>query len=369
MVNIVLAALFFFFIPTFGIAPKTTLVIYLFVSFFLVSGWRFYLFPALRVRKRERALLISGGGELKELYEEVNNNSRYRLEFVAAIDVETIDGGALSDRLFAALKNSDITAVVANAAHPKLVNILPHLYKPILSNVRFIDANEMYEEIFDRVPLSSLKHSDFFESVSAQRFTLYPTLKRLIDILGSLLFGLVVCVLTPFIFLAIKLEDGGPALIVQDRVGQHRKPIKTYKFRTMTSHDPLGKWVAEGGNKITTVGHLLRKTSLDEYPQVYNVLKGEMSLIGPRSDIVGIDKRVGEAIPSNEVRYLIKPGISGWAQVKQLYREGHINPQSVEEMKMRLGYDLYYLKNRSLWLDILIAVRTLRIVFAGRPGM
>jgi lipopolysaccharide/colanic/teichoic acid biosynthesis glycosyltransferase len=120
-----------------------------------------------------------------------------------------------------------------------------------------------------------------------------------------------------------------------------------------------GVWVAESTNKVTRVGAFLRKASIDEFPQFINILKGEMSLIGPRSDIIALAKRLEQAIPFYNVRYTVKPGITGWAQVRQQYRPGTISPQSVEETKVRLTYDLYYIKNRSLMLDISIALRTI----------
>jgi lipopolysaccharide/colanic/teichoic acid biosynthesis glycosyltransferase len=121
-----------------------------------------------------------------------------------------------------------------------------------------------------------------------------------------------------------------------------------------------GEWTTEGENRVTRVGNFLRVSSLDEFPQWINVLRGEISLIGPRSDIEGLGKRLAEAIPYYNARYIVKPGITGWAQVNQQYEQGSISPQSIEETKTRLAYDFYYLKNRSLGLDIVIALRTVK---------
>jgi len=145
------------------------------------------------------------------------------------------------------------------------------------------------------------------------------------------------------------------------RMGECGRPITAYKFRSMTKNlAASGEWATETDNRITHVGHFLRMSSLDEFPQWLNVLRGEISLIGPRSDIQGLGVRLAEAIPYYNARYMVKPGITGWAQINQQYEQGSISPQSIEETKTRLAYDFYYLKNRSLGLDIVIAFKTLK---------
>jgi lipopolysaccharide/colanic/teichoic acid biosynthesis glycosyltransferase len=124
-----------------------------------------------------------------------------------------------------------------------------------------------------------------------------------------------------------------------------------------------GEWMTEGENRVTKTGAFLRKTSLDEFPQFINVLSGELSLVGPRNDIRGLGLRLKEALPYYDARYLVKPGITGWAQINQQYEAGNASPQSIEETKMRLAYDFYYLKHRSLGLDIVIALKTVKRMF------
>jgi lipopolysaccharide/colanic/teichoic acid biosynthesis glycosyltransferase len=123
-----------------------------------------------------------------------------------------------------------------------------------------------------------------------------------------------------------------------------------------------GEWTVEekNDNPVTRVGHFLRQTSLDEFPQCINILRGELSLIGPRNDIEGLGKRLAQSIPYYMVRYMVRPGITGWAQINQQYEQGNISPQSVEETKMRLAYDFYYIKHRSIALDFVIALKTLK---------
>jgi lipopolysaccharide/colanic/teichoic acid biosynthesis glycosyltransferase len=115
---------------------------------------------------------------------------------------------------------------------------------------------------------------------------------------------------------------------------------------------------------ITKVGRVLQKTSLDEFPQIWNIFKGKMSLIGPRNDIEGLGHRLAEQIPYYKIRYFVKPGVTGWAQTNQHYLGENIQPQSLEESRMRLSYDLYYVKNRSLALDMAIALKTLKTLLS-----
>ncbi|HEV8591766.1 MAG TPA: sugar transferase, partial [Pyrinomonadaceae bacterium] len=264
------------------------------------------------------------------------------------------------------LQKSDLAFVVVDLHHRKLADILPHLYKPIFSNVQFIDLRELYEEIFERLPLSILGDAQFVETIASRSHTSwYGVLKRVIDISGGAAMGIVTLILTPLVWSLMRLEGKGPLFIKQNRIGMNGTPVVAYKFRSMHLNDEKSaSWVHEGGNGVTKLGTILRRTSLDEFPQFLNLLSGELSLIGPRNDIEGLGKRLAEAIPYYMTRYTVKPGITGWAQINQQYEQGNISPQSIEETKVRLMYDFYYIKNRSLILDAIILLKTWkRMVF------
>jgi len=364
--NIVIAALFFFLIPIFGITPKTNLLLYLLISFGLIAGWRIALVPWLLRRERGEALLIGGGSEFKELFNEVNENERYPFRFTDSLNIDHADGGSLSDQIFVKLQNKNLSFVVVDLHHRKLAGILPYLYKPIFSNVEFIDVRELYEEIFERLPLSVLGDEEFVQHMQERRPpTWYFVGKRVIDILGGIAMGIVTAFITPFVWLMMRLEGPGPLFITQHRIGKDGSATVAHKFRSMRLNEgKSSSWVKEGENGITKVGAILRRTSLDEFPQFLNILSGELSLIGPRNDIEGLAKRLADAIPHYMSRYSVKPGITGWAQINQRYEPGNISPQSIEETKMRLMYDFYYIRNRSFMLDIIIALKTLkRMVF------
>lgn len=360
--NVLLAALFFFSVPFFGIAPKTILVLYLGISSLLIILWRLHIVSLLLRQKPAEALLVGGGKEFKELFDEVHQNLRYPFHFTHTLNVDKVPPGALSEKLFADLRTPSLSFVVLDMRHPKLVQILPHLYKPLFSNVRFLDARDLYEDIFERLPLSALEDIAPLKRLALlPRKAWYEAVKRGVDVVGGIAMGLVTIAATPLVWLALKIEGPGPVFIAQERLGIHGTRMRAYKFRSMRFNDSASSsWVGEGENRITRVGAFLRKTSLDEFPQFVNVLRGELSLVGPRNDIVGLGTRLAEAISSYMIRYEIKPGITGWAQINQQYEQGNISPQSIEETRVRLAYDFYYLENRSLVLDGIIALKTIK---------
>lgn len=373
-INIALAALFFFFIPYFGIAPKTNLVLYLIISSLLILVWRLYFFPRLGFHRRQKAILIGYRDEVQELVEEVNANPRYHLEFVLIAEVDRHnDESALKREIREIVSSGAVSVVVADIRSGKTESLLTTLYERAFQEepLVFLDIHKVYESVFDRIPMSALNERWILENIpSGPQKLLYDVCKRIMDIVGALLLGAILLVFLPFVAAVIKLEDRGPVFLRQQRIGRHGNPIFVYKFRTMRFSDSGDAWVSEKGtNTVTRIGKLLRKGSIDEFPQCLNVLKGELSLIGPRSDISGIHERLTHELPYNDLRYVVTPGISGWAQIKQQYEEGHVNPQSISEMRMRLSYDLFYIKNRSLILDVIIAVRTLKALFSGRAGI
>lgn len=362
--NVVLAALFFFLVPGIDIAPKTNLLIYLVVSMTLVFLWRIVLYPKFSLpRYREPALLIAHSKEASELVKEVNGNPRYHLSFLHTQDPKTIYPEELTT-LASVVAEKNLRVVVIDMEDSSVENILASLYRLKVNGQSplFLSFADVYENVFDRIPLSELKGHWFIEYASARTSILYAAIKRIIDIVGALVMGFVTIVAIPIIWTAQGFEGPGPLFIVQDRMGKQGARIKALKFRSMHKND-VGAWKGESENTVTKVGAFLRKTSLDEFPQFFNVLKGEMSLIGPRNDMVALGERLASALPHYHFRYAVTPGITGWAQINQQYEQGHISPQSIEETKVRLAYDFYYLKHRSLGLDLVIALKTIKRMF------
>ncbi|MFA5841359.1 MAG: sugar transferase [Candidatus Paceibacterota bacterium] len=356
--NSAVAVIFFYLFPYFGINPKTNLLIYLVISFALILLWRIYGVGLFGSHRREKAVLIGSGEEMRDLRDEINGNDRYSIKFVSSVDLSSLESFDFKSEVLDVIYAEGISAVVIDLKNEKVGPILPNLYNLIFSNVKFIDMYKVYEDTFDRIPLSLLNYNWFLENISLSVHAGYDVLKRLMDLAISLILGIISLVFYPFVFLAIKLEDGGPVFIAQERIGEGNIPVRLIKFRSMKKNDS-GVWPTDGDGRITGVGKFLRRTRIDELPQLWSVVTGDLSLIGPRPDIIDLGRKLAGEIPYYTVRNLIKPGLSGWAQIKQ-----DLPPHSVEETKLRLSYDLYYIKNRSFMLDLRIALQTIKTLLS-----
>lgn len=363
--NTLVAVLFFYFIPFFVITPKTILFIYLITFFALTLVWRIYGSNLFGKRNKQKALLVGSGKEMDELFNEINNNTRYDLMFVERLDLERTSSETLEREITSLLSKKEIHIVAIDLHNDKVDPVLPILYSYLFSNVRYVDMHKLYEEIFDKIPLSIIRHSWFLQNISTTPKFVYDIFKRFMDIVVSLIIGLPSLIVYPFVWLAIKIDDGGSLYSYQTRVGQNNRPIKIIKFRTMTVANDEGKW-GKQVNKVIRIGHFLRKSRIDELPQIWNVLLGDISLIGPRPEFPEPVKAYSEQIPYYNVRHILKPGLSGWAQI---YHDRHPHHGlDAEETKNKLSYDLYYVKNRSVLLDLKIALKTIKILmmFAGK---
>jgi exopolysaccharide biosynthesis polyprenyl glycosylphosphotransferase len=233
-----------------------------------------------------------------------------------------------------------------------------------LQGGQIFSPQEFYESFAYKIP-AALLHDSWFALASG--FSLFQSrlswkLRRLIDIVVASLVLIVLSPLMSVVALAVKLESPGSIFYKQMRTGLHGKPFGVIKFRSMLQNAERqgAQWASLKDPRITRVGYLLRLMRIDELPQLWNVLRGEMSLIGPRPERPEFDQKLAAEIPYYNIRYLVKPGITGWAQVMYPYGA------SVEDSYEKLSYDLYYIKNFSFWLDIAIALKTLRVVFLGK---
>ena len=364
IINSIFAIVFFYFIPFFGIAPKTILFVYLFVSFVAILAWRLYGGVLFGKSAKQSAILIGSGSEMKELLHEVNGNNRYDIHFISSVDVHDIGAIDIQEDIIKVVYSNNIKIIAIDFSHEKVTPLLPHLYNLIFSKVRFIDSHRIYEDIFDRIPLSLVTYSWFLENISVSPKFAYDFLKRIMDIVLSFILGVISLVFYPFVFAAIKIDDGGPIFITQERVGKDGKNFSLHKFRSMSRNEMN---LASGEtNTITRIGNFLRKTRIDELPQLWNVLFGDLSLVGPRPELPSGVQVYEKEIPYYNIRHLIKPGLSGWAQIHQ-----EVHPHHGTEINLtheKLTYDIYYIKNRSFWLDIKIALKTIKALLS-RTGI
>lgn len=221
-------------------------------------------------------------------------------------------------------------------------------------------APDLFEVVTGRVHLEHFG-IPFLDPVTIASHRSYLRIKRFFDVVVSWLALLLLSPLMALIAVAVKLDSPGPVLFRQRRVGKDGKEFILYKFRTMFQGPEASEEVGEENlERLTRVGRFLRLTRLDELPQLFNVLKGEMSLVGPRAEWVAFARKMAQEIPYFEERLRVRPGMTGWAQVEFKYTT------LVEEYKRKLQYDLYYIKNMSFSLDLVILIRTLWVVLTGK---
>ncbi len=359
--NSIIAVIFFYLIPYFNITPKTNLFIYLVVSLLLIILWRNAYISFFGVRKKQKGLMIGGGEELEYLKQEINENNRYNIELVSTINLDDVTDSSYHEEILNRIYSSGVSIVIIDINNEKIKPILSGLYNLLFSKIQFVDMHKVYEEIFDRIPLSLIRYSWFLENVSLQPKVAYDAGKRVLDLFFGFVGVLLSLVFYPFVILAIKIEDGGSIFYVNERLGKNNRLINIYKFRTMSGMD-TGKEAVRSKNKVTRVGKILRQTRIDELPQLWNVLKGDLSLIGPRPEIPELARVYENDVPYYNVRHLIKPGLSGWAQIYQI-DPPKFATQS-EATKIKLSYDLYYIKNRSLSLDLIITLKTIKALLS-----
>lgn len=252
---------------------------------------------------------------------------------------------------------TDIVFAISNEINPELFRELLRIQE---TGVELTTMPIVYEELLGRVPIFLLQSDWILRSFVEQRTVaeFYEGMKRVLDLLGGLVGTLIFLFLTPLISLMILLETGWPVLFTQRRLGKNGRKYTIIKFRTMRQPklDPQARRFGSDEDRITRVGRFLRRSHLDELPQFLNVLQGEMSLVGPRAEQAELVDQFQDQIPFYRARLLVKPGITGWAQVNYGYAS------TVEETAQKLEYDLYYIKHRNIMLDLMILLRTFSTV-------
>ena len=365
LVNTIVGISFFYFIPYFSITPKIVLFLFLVLSLVFMYLWRMFFIFKFITQKKQKAIIIADSSESIELTEEINNNSRYDISIIETIK-PNIDSSKILSEINRIIFSENVSMIIIDTRNPLLKELIPFLYPIAIKGVLFFDILKIYESIFDRIPVSMVGQTWFIEHMSSMAPKLvYDSVKRLIDIVVSLILGIISLIFYPLVIVLMKIEDEKASIFsYQNRVGQYNKIIKIVKFRTMTVANDDGKW-GKGENKVTRIGHYLRISRIDELPQLWNVLKGDISLIGPRPEFPEPVEQYSKQIPNYIIRHSVKPGLSGWAQI---YGEHPHHGVDIEKTSNKLSYDLYYIKHRSFWIDLKIALRTIKVLvtFMGR---
>ena len=353
------------------------------VAYFLVSVatltlvWRVLYIRIFTTSAFMRRALIVGGGKAGRTLLQIYNGMQPPPFLVAGVidddphkintDLEghRVLGGA--ERLAKIIEEeqvSDLIVCISGEIGGRMFQTLLDLQERGLEITRMQTA---YEELMGRVPIFHLEADWILRNyVEASRVNIfYLITKRLMDLLVGLLGLLVLIVIFPFVALANLLESGLPIFYTQTRSGRNDHPYELVKFRTMfqdAEKDGQPQWAKENDERVTRVGRVLRKTHLDELPQCLNILQGEMSIVGPRPERPELITMFQKHVPFYRARLLVKPGLTGWAQIHQNYAA------NVEETNLKLEFDLFYIKHRSMLLDLIILLRTPATVlgFRGR---
>lgn len=270
-----------------------------------------------------------------------------------------------ADDLMAATLVAQADIIVVALSERRGVFPLRDVLRCKLNGIEVMDAPSFYELIHGKLMLEQITPSWIIFSSGFRRPIYFSICKRYIDVVLSLGGLFLALPLFPIIALAIKLDSPGPVFFRQMRVGNKEKMFNLFKFRTMRqdAEDKSGAiWATKNDPRVTKLGSLFRKSRIDEIPQLYNVLKGDMSFVGPRPERPEFVEKLKQVIPYYSKRHFIKPGLTGWAQVRYPYGS------TIEDAIEKLRYDLFYIKNISPFLDTLIFFETIKVVLFGRGG-
>ncbi len=343
---------FYLFPEFFELTPKTNLVIFAFVFVILKYGWQWLVFTKIFPAGAEKILILGESDLTKKTIEHIKNNPHIGYKIEEHIkDLNEAD----IENLPKLINEKGIHTIVIQNHLTKKERVMNFIYKCLTYEINVINFWSFYEEVFEKVPLEELEETWFIENITAHR-PMYDKIKRVIDIIFSFLTIIIFSPLFLFSSLLVKFSSEGSIIYKSKRTGKDNKSFILYKFRTMYDKKQGPLWTKENDSRITPVGGFLRKTHLDELPQLINILKGNISVIGPRPERVELVKKF-ENLPYYDMRHIIKPGLTGWAQIN--YRAS----ASLEEAKEKLSYDIYYIKNRSVFLDLAITLKTIRYFF------
>jgi len=367
--------LLIFFVSQSNSLPRRGVAVFLISVTLLTIIWRFIYIAIFNAPVFNRRVLVIGAGKAgSTLVGMVKRIKPEPFELVGYIDddpgklnqiIEEVPVIGTTETLLACIEEQKITDMVFAISG----EMKPDLFRVVLlaqeEGTDLISMPTIYEEVFGRVPIFLLQSDWILRSFidQAQTSGIYEAIKRILDLISGLIGLAVLVILYPFIALTILVDDGLPVFYSQMRVGKNGKPYKIYKFRTMrkdAESDGVARMTTTGDSRITRLGKILRRSHLDELPQVINIIKGENSLIGPRAEQIELVNQFQEQIPFYRARLYVKPGLTGWAQVNQRYAS------TVEDTAVKLEYDLYYIKHRNLLLDMNIAIRTIGAVLGFR---
>jgi exopolysaccharide biosynthesis polyprenyl glycosylphosphotransferase len=363
VISTLISIVAFYAIPFFGIAPKTNLFIFAIIFVIIETLWRRAFNRATSTGEAPNRVLLIGDetGAAGEVNANIKENPQLGYEISARLDKSA--ALAAPEALLKIIREKNINCVVVPRSLKREGHLPATLYKLFAQGVLVMDLPNFYEVVMRKVPLADLEETWFLENIeSSAQF--YDPLKRAWEFIAALAIGIILLPFEILIALLVLLTSRGPVIYKQTRVGKNGHHFTFYKFRSMMALAADGSaetggavWATKGDARTTPIGKFLRASHLDELPQLWNILRGDISFVGPRPERPEIVARLETQIPYYRTRLLVKPGVAGWAQLN------HRADLDLEDVKQKLQYDIYYLKNRSLILDLAIIAKTVKTLF------
>jgi sugar transferase (PEP-CTERM system associated) len=368
----ILLALVYFVLPDLALGRGIAII---HPPFALVAllGWRMVYYWALQQEQFvENVLILGTGSAAVGLARELLGHRSEGFRVVGFLSRETADVGkslfnpsvvGTYDDLLTTAERFNVHSVVVALDDQRGVLPLSELLTCKLRGINVAQSAEFFESLTGQLPVRNLRPSSIIFSQGFRKPRFFMNTRRIIEFALAAVGLLITAPVMLLSAIAIAIESGFPIFYRQERVGQHGRTFKLYKLRTMRQDAERNGavWAAAGGDpRITRIGNFLRKTRIDEFPQLWNVLKGDMSFVGPRPERPMFVEELQAQIPYYGERHSVKPGITGWAQVRHGYTS------TIEESEAKLRYDLYYIKNMSFWLDLQIVLDTFKVIAFGR---
>lgn len=340
--------LYFYFSPNLAIAPKTILFLDIFIFSTLLLSWHLFFEWIFKKSIQEEKIIIWGDLPEKDYLISFLEKSKMPYNIVANF----AQSASLAEIKKTAKEKNPARIIIS----PEIKDFQELFF--LVPNTKIQSFSDFYEEVTRRVVLSNLRDPNALDSFFSEENSIYQASKRIFDLVISLIGSLVLFIIFPIVALAIKLESKGPVFFVQKRVTKGEKIFRSFKFRSMyVKNNSKEMWREKDKGEVTFFGRFLRFTHIDELPQFFNILRGDISIVGPRPEWEKLVEKYEEAIPFYFLRHKVKPGLTGWAQIN------YPPSLSVKEAKEKLEYDLYYIKNRSFFFDLVIFLKSLRKIF------
>ena len=361
LVNATIGAFFFYLLPFIGISPKTNFVINLVLTIVLIALWRQLSNRLVGAKTFQlNTLLIGESSHIEELVAFLKKRPQLGYKILKTIT----PSGVLdtSDfNLTQIVEQNNIRVIAVEPLALKSQTLVDQLFKIIPQKVKVVDMANFSEEVTGKIPVAAIGQAWFLENLDIATQTLYEKAKRVFDVVISVIILILLSWLIPVIALMILIDSGKPVFFKQTRTGQLGKSFLAMKFRSMIQNaETKGpQWAQKGDPRVTRIGRFLRKTRLDEIPQLLNIIRGEMSFVGPRPERPEFVEQLKQKIPFYNERHLVKPGLTGWAQISFPY--GASDQDALE----KLQYDLYYAKNRTFVFDLTIILKTIKTILTA----